>query len=365
MSNTLLNKLKLVNSSRERLKTILEGKSITGVTSLPALVESVNELYPKDYVDPEWDGVPEQAEPEYWKPEFDYNSVYTDDTSKDAYTNVAMFIINVNDGDVSTLPANVFNGFSYFKYSDTDTLVAANTNYRNTSHIWDKTKDIELNGVKYRWVMGYSNLSTQGVSIYSNSVNVEDVIIFKGTYTTLSTVAYAKYVEVMADCTFTSTISAYISTDMLNHIKTFICNADSIYYLANSAFFNCYNLAFCKITSSLSIAEGTETYSENTFTYCYGLRYLYINECVQFYGYAFRNIHECYIQINKCIGAYLGYSGSNYLNQRAPFNYMHDVKLRIGTINSTGYLWYNSDDTSCSPRNLEIEIDTINRSNKK
>lgn len=361
MSNQLLNKLKMIDNSRQRLKNILADKNILASNnSLPGLVEMVSDLYPKDYTSIGWDGVPEEAEPDHYITPVDFNDIYNSDTDKDDYPNVAMYIISVNDGDISTLRAGVLNGFQYYKYSDTKTLVSA-SNYNNTVHTWDETKDVIANGKKYRWVMCYGNTTNRSLDYEANYVNLEAMIVFKGTYNSIGwrgNSSAPKYTEIMEGCILndngsnldqggiTSSDNGYECPSP----ETFICNAQRA-YLTDGLFQNCRNLKFVKITSERVTAENRHNY---TFAGCYSLRYVYFRKVAGFDEYTFRYVHDCYVQVDESNGNYFA-RPSNYIG---PFSQSDGIRLRVGSMNNTGKFATERDGIAFA-KNMEIEIGDI------
>lgn len=360
MSNQLLGKLKIINDSRLRLQEILNSKGIeSNSNSLPGLIEDVNRLKLEGTIDPPtWTGIEDIEEPtDYYKPGIDFESIYANDTTKNSYTSVAMFLMKVSNFDAPTVPQAAINGFKYFKFSDSNTLQSAVSTSNNPAHTWDKTKDIEgADGEKYRYVLAYKNdYANWNIDYNADLLALDGLIIFKGEYNALgwrdNTDAPA-YTEIKSGCTFTQALLGGTYDYTCPSARTFISYADTL--AANEAtFFQCDNLTFVKIMGN---NPNIGNY-HNTFRYCTKLRYIRLGTTVGLNGEnTFANLHNCFIKIDKINGD-LGYTA--FHDDRGLFQRATNLKIKIGEVNNVN-VRLGANDVTKRPEGIELEIDIVN-----
>lgn len=326
MSNSLLNKLKVVDSSRARLKTILEEKNVApSGNSLPALIEDVNRLY-KPGESSDWDGVPMEDMPEYYKTALDFDTIYQNDTDKDNYQAVTMFIICVEDGDLPSLPQNALQSWQKYKFSDDEILRNPARNRESPAHTWNSSNDIiGTDGQHYRWILCYSNETNITFDYQAAFINVDGYIMFKGTCTGLGIrdqYGLPKYVELKSDCIINGGIAKDDTSAINTSLRTFLCNASTAFF-NDGLFQNCINLKVFKCTS---------TYRSNNnnhlFAGCSGMRYCYFKEINNFYENTFNAVKNCFVYVGTAFGTFFGRDNYN----TSPFSYSDGIRLRIDTI---------------------------------
>lgn len=193
LSNTLLNKLKQIDHSRQDLDVLLKNKGLNAVDkSLPGLIGEVGKLSLYDKVVPEaWDGIvePESPPEDYYRGDDDWRSVIDveDIIANDTYNydGKTLIIYRVSDLYELGTDTNAWSkdylvagyGGAAYRFSDTpDTTSTAQY------HVWDTTKDlIAENGEHFRWVIVYSNINGSVAS----SVIAEAVICWQGQFNQL------------------------------------------------------------------------------------------------------------------------------------------------------------------------------------
>lgn len=358
MSNSLLNKLKVIDSSRNRLKTILQEKnvSISG-NSLPALIEDVNGLYKPNEMPTEWNGLPDPEDVEetitYYKPGIDFDAIYVADTDKDNYSTVVMYLFKVENGVLDTFGQNYFHNMAKYKFSDDGILRNPARDTESPSHTWNKTNDITGTDGHYRWVMGYTN-SSISPDYNASYCSAEAMIIFKGTITGAGIrdqQSMPAYIEVKNAVTMRGVFMTDATSGICTTLRTFICNAVTASF-NDAVFQNCINLEYFKCTSRV---YGTHSYGY-LFDGCIGLRYCYFTEVYQTYECTFRYCKDCYIYIGTYTGAYMGRDDLNYYAMLAQTSH---IKLKVGTV--TGYLGYiaSARDDASFAKDLELDVHDI------
>lgn len=359
MSNSLLNKLKVIDSSRNRLKTILQEKNITvSGNSLPALIEDVNGLYKPDGMPTEWNGLPNPEDVEktitYYKPGIDFDAIYAADTDKDNYTNVIMWLLKVEDGLMNTVNQDNFCRCEKYKFSDDGVLRnAVNTN-PSPSHTWNSENDIiGEDGNHYRWVLGYANSSIEHIYNAQDTM-VDGVILYKGTFTNV----YVRrryggapaYIEIKDACTLTGALLTDY-TDTNTTLRTVICNAAKA-GINDNTFNNCEALEFFKITSNFN---GTNSLG-NTFSNCKSLRYCYFKELYNPWHNTWRYDKDVYIYIGTVTNN-LGRNDERY--EWSTFSQTEGLKVKIGKVNGcVNCIAWDSDGLAFA-KNLEIDIHEV------
>ena len=354
MSNSMLNRLKMIDNSRQRLKNILESKHITAETSsLPGLVENVNYLYAQGYGPEVWNGVEKEEEPEYFVPAFDFNAVYEADTDKNNYSRCTLYLINVNESDISTLIQNTFNSGQKYKFSDTKTLVNPARNTESPAHTWDKSKDIVgPDGNKYRWVMVYSNATDTTEDFIGSYVSLEAMVIFKGTFSGMGyrdNVSAPKYLEIKPGVKM-GALTQGDSGNICTNARTVIIDADT-FSIHSYVFQNCVNLEYVRMTGTYT---GTDLWSY-TFNNCKSLRYVKMKECPGWYEQTFNGVTDCYIEVDT-VKTVMGYDNSS---RYCAFTQTDGLRVKIGTVNGD-WRWTSSDrDGVALSKNLSLDIGTI------
>lgn len=396
MSNQLLNKFKVINDSRLRLKTILTNKGLdTSSNGLPSLVESVNQLEIPDYQEEEWNGVEIQPRPiNYYKPEVDLDAIYNNDPDKDNYDGVWIYLLRANENP-DTLPFGAVGcpyhdwttelpSFMKFKFSDEpDNLYSVvqwtGQNYRrytNPNHTWDESKDIiGESGIHYRWVMVFVKNTTNirletEWNIWAEwqnnnyNFNPDSFIIFKLPATTTSydirpLYRSPLYIEIKdtVETTNNLNIFAQFSDIVPNPVKTIINNCKKS-FIGGRIAYNAPNLQYLCWNTDLG---GNTEYS---ITGCKNA-YIYLKtqgEIVR----PLSDIQNSYIQIDYCEGLGSISSGSDY---DGAFVRMKNNKIYIKKVDKIGYhpftvRYRNDNDFQRSERNdMEIEeITTLVRS---
>lgn len=354
MSNSLLNKLKVIDNSRNRLKTILQEKDVaTSGNSLPTLIEDVNGLYKPNVTPTEWNGVPIEEEPDYYKPGIDFDTIYENDTDKDSYSTVVMYLIKVEDGAVNTLGQNLVHNMTKYKFSDDLVLRNPARSTESPSHTWNTANDIlGTDGNHYRWIMGYTNAS---ISPDYNATywQAEAMIVFKGTITGLGIrdqQSAPTYVEIKSNVNIQGYIVSSEAGYICTGLRTFICNASTAGF-NDAVFQNCINLEFFKCTSNI---YGTPNYNY-LFDGCFNLKYCYFKEVYQTYECTFRYCRDCYIYIGRYRGTYFGRNDNRYCMLAQTNN----VRMHVGQID--GYFgWIASDRDGINfSKNLQLEVDDV------
>lgn len=355
MSNKLLNKLQILNNTRERLEEILEEKGLNtrGENGFPQLVENVNNLYPLDYEKPTWNGVDDTPPENYFKPEINIDEIYNNDINKENYTNVAIYLIKVNDY-AANLPQNAINSFTKYKFSDSDSLYSAVSTNQSPAHTWNKDKDIIAeSGEHYRYIIGYSNTSTYELA-FNNTIAPHAFVGYKGTYTNLiwkrEAIAPA-YTEIKSNCRFTGAIAG---TGYSNYsAQTFICNAPSFTTMNNEAFRNNKQMRYINITSDF-----TNTGSANTWVFA-GLVdcYVHLSHANNITGDCyFAEMENCRVIINECKSGTRQETGFNW-HERITFRAVRGLALKIDTMR--GYIGESMGNGSYRPYDVEIEIGEV------
>lgn len=369
MANELLNKLKLIDNSRKTLHGILGDKGVNvDIPSFPNLVNAVNDLHPADYEHIEWNGVPIQEEPEYWKPDCleQAKQVLEDDTDKDNYDSVILLVMKADETN-KQLPRDVINYATKLKYSDNDTLISARSNGNNNEYTFDTNKDINWNGEKYRYIIWYSNVHTN-FDYNGEWVNPYMMLVYKGKFnnTIWFRDAYTTpaYIEIYENVQPYSTADAvYINAGSTGYaapqLRTFISYSPYTCF-SDGCFSNCMHLEFVKNNGTL--ANNTNG-MDSTFRLCYSLKYVHLQYVSNIHAFTFFGVHNCYIQIDT-IGdgtridsnACLGWRGDG------PFTHTINCKIHIGTINGSVSAIAKTErdgiDYRCN--NLELEIEKIN-----
>ena len=358
MSNSMINKLKIIDNSRQRLKNILESKDVApSSNSLPALVESVNYLYKKDYKEQIWNGLNYEPEPNYFVPGFDFNSVYENDVDKANYTGVVLFLINVNNSDVATLPQNAINSGQKYKFSDTQTLQNPARNTESPSHTWDKSKDIVgTDGCKYRWILVYTNSTTSIMDYQGAYLIAEAMIVFKGTFAGIGwrdNYSAPKYTEIKPGVIVNGGLSRDDSSAINTNPRTVIINAD-VCNLNHGIFWNCINLEYVRITC--------EPYTSDLWSYqfsgCESLKYVKINKCPGWYENTFNGVTNCYIEVGEMTTT----TGYERADRYPALSQTEGIRLKIGTINGDLRYLAGNRDGLAHTKNSYVDIDTINGS---
>lgn len=359
MSNKLLNKFKLINDSRLRLKEILTHKNIAvGQSDLPSLVEGVNALPDPDYTPDNWNGIEEKylTEPtDYYKFPLDLDAIYKADVDKDNYSCVSIFAYDASTHR-GTLPSGAITGGTAWKFSDSDELVVAAT---CPTHTFDESRDIELNGVKYRYIIVY-NTSSVNLTYTTSSFSPDAIVLYKGSFSTFTfggDYNTPQYVEIKNTV---GTISSIARTSGDNkRLKTFICNASTVNF-ANNVFNGCRELRFLKCTSSLSSTGGVGWFNYLKDCWIYFKQLRFPSSASTSYTNCLSYMTNCTVIVDYIYGSLLGYycyaaSGFfQYFSDYISFHSNNKCRFKIGTIQ---YDWLAPGTNS----DLEIEIGTVGR----
>lgn len=327
MANQLLNKFKNIDLSRRRLKGILENKGLSlSTNSLPGLVESVNELVPRDYVPKEWNGVAVEEMPtDYYVPEIDIDAIYEADTDKGAYTGVILYLIDCTEQDVN-LPQNAFSSFQKYKFSDTNTLVNPAKNTESPAHTWDKSKDIfGESGRKYRWVIGYTNAASPNIAMNGQYFTLDALVVYKGAFNIIyfrDTNNTPAYIELKPEVTNAALYGHDIGIN--TNLKTVISNAPNA-TIADSAFKGCREL---RVVNWNSVSNSACSYS---FQDCDKLEWLYIKQTTNIGNGTFVGVSNCYIQIDTITGGFGTTSSGNY-PMNWPLSSTSNLRIKIGQL---------------------------------
>lgn len=359
MSNQLLHKFKSINDSRVRLKEILNSKGIPlHITDLPSLVESVNELQTPGYTVTEWNGIEQKYldEPtDYYKYPLNLDEIYAEDTDAANYTNVAIYAYN-DKAHEGNLIAGSITGFQYYKFSDSDTLVAGSSN-NSPLHVWDESKDIEIGGEKYRYVICYSN-STLSIGYTVADFTPGAITVYKGAYSTFTirnATSSPRYIEIKPAVT---SITSIAGTSGENYfLQTFICQAGTTNFASN-IFNGCYMLTFLKCTSTISAVGGIGWFIGLRNCWIHFKEIRNITSLNGNYINVLSSMTDCIIIIDHIYGCFLGCQYSKPLYSYSTYwyeNYHNNrrCKLKIGTVHGN---WYNN---RTSNYDMELDIDTI------
>lgn len=326
MANQLLNKFKNIDLSRRRLKGILENKGLSlSTNSLPGLVESVNELVPRDYTPEEWNGVAVEEMPaDYYVPEIDVDAIYEADTDKGAYTGVILYLIDCTEQDAN-LPQNAFSSFEKYKFSDTNTLVSPARYNESPAHTWDKSKDIfGESGRKYRWVIGYTNAASPNIDMNGQYFTLDALVVYKGAFNIIyfrDTNNTPAYIELKPEVTNATLYGHEVGIN--TSLKTVISNAPNA-TIGDSAFKGCRELY---VVNWNSIGTSNCNYS---FQDCTGLRWLYIKQAAAIFNGTFVGMSNCYIQIDTVTT--FGTSNGSHLPQYWPLSSASNLRIKLGQV---------------------------------
>ena len=356
MSNQLLHKFKSINDSRVRLKEILNNKGIPlHITDLPSLVESVNELQTPGYTVTDWDGIEQKYldEPtDYYKYPLNLDEIYAEDTDAANYTNVAIYAYN-DKAHEGNLIAGSITGFQYYKFSDSDTLVAGSSN-QSPLHVWDESKDIEIGGEKYRYVICYSN-STLSIGYTVADFTPGAITVYKGAYSTFTirnAASSPRYIEIKPAVT---SISSIAGTSGENYfLQTFICQAGTTNFVSN-IFNGCYMLTFLKCTSTISAIGGIGWFVGLRNCWIHFKEIRNITSVNMSYVNVLSSMTDCVCIIDHIYGCMLGTQKQHQLYSYDTARNWHNFhnnrrcKFKFGTIHGP---WYSS-----TQSNYDCELD--------
>lgn len=369
MSSNLLNKLRVINNDRLRLKEILEDKGLTPVDNgLTTLVEEVNELHKASVItDNIWTGISAEdlAEPEnYFVPGFNMDAVYEADETKDSYSNVMLILIDA-DETKQNLVAGAITGFTNFKFSDAPSTVVT-----STAHTWDESQDLTgTDGKKYRWIMCYTNSSSQNIVWSPTIITPYAFVVYKGSYGVFN-IRYNRvgphYVETKSGTTFTiyHNNGGTYSADLNTHLQTFISNATRIQYMGTGLFAGCEALRYVKCTSEWTTNTAiTRLFVNVRNCWIYLNNVLYsTNSGNNTASGIFTDMTECVVivpTINRLAGAYhwRQYSWDGWSKQVCEFQNVNNCKFKIDTI--TGAIDDKLSDYYGTNRDCEFEIGEV------
>lgn len=408
LSNTLLNKLKQIDHSRQDLDVLLKNKGLNAVDkSLPGLIGEVGKLSLYDKVVPEaWDGIvePESPPEDYYRGDDDWRSVIDveDIIANDTYNYNGKTLIIYRVSDLYKLGSDTnawskdflvagFGGAAY-RFSDIpDTTSTAQY------HVWDKTKDLVAdNGEHFRWVIIYSNANAR----IGSEVIADAFICWQGTfneislqYTETSMYYYSyngnpnssnnmnqklgprespKYVEIREAVSVAAIGMAYnvsVNDSRYKHrLKTFICDGTirSHLWLSQGR-----DLEYVRVANMEGIV-GTTSYrglcdlggyiqveTPGFYSGEYNTKRTYIDIHVSetlaesdVPDVTIRCISNTYLHINRCYN----FGGEN-VNAAATFsNYMHSDKAKVIIDTCEGELRYlGGSDDPLSTNTIEVK----------
>ena len=357
MSNKLLNKFKLINDSRLRLKEILTHKNIAvGQSDLPSLVEGVNALPDPDYTPDNWNGIEEKylTEPtDYYKFPLDLDAIYEADVDKDNYSCVSIFAYDASTHR-GTLPSDAITGGTAWKFSDSDELVVAAT---CPTHTFDESRDIELNGVKYRYIIVYNTVSA-ALTYATAAFRPDAIVLYKGSFGTFTfgnAASSPLYVEIKENVTLVSSIARTNGENF--RLKTFICNATRTNFAAN-VFNSCRELKFIKCTSTLSSTGGNGWFSYLKDCWISFKEFRYASGNSTSFVDCLSHMTDCTIIVENIYGSLVGHTSHansgfyQYFSQYISLQDNRNCRFKIGSIQND---WI----APGANYDLEFEIDYI------
>lgn len=375
MSNTLLNKLKTIEASRDNLETIIKAKGIDPVSnSFDSLIAEVGRLNYYDNITPQtWTGItPEPMPQDYYTGDDDWKALINPDTimQEDTYDyNGKIFILlRMSDNLGLDTASNVyiynyFNGGSYsaVRFSDNpETLV---TNF-STYKTWDKTKDYidTTTHERFRWMILYISKSTPsttyplGSNVFtfdSRYILPEWIKVYQGSYLSI-TYQPADSWTVIRNKSYqadtrnnTGTLYSYGASkcpkyfEIADEVKT-----EYVYGSSNS------NTNYTDYRLRTLLINGTVTRGICGYCNCYNLELFYLKkfEPIDEYLYDWSNICTHFANIsNSNIRTWI------YLSKIGRLGYLESLDNCYIQIDEVDYIDY----TFNSSRNCSLKINKI------